>query len=82
MTSGFDLAHAAKHFKFALIPKVSSELATSDVIELMAHDERSYKHWYYFPVAVYPSSSLRESSIDVMLYYPQASGPERRYQCV
>ena len=60
MTSGFDLAHAAKHFKFALIPKVSSELATSDVIELMAHDERSYKHWYYFPIAVYPSSSLRE----------------------
>lgn len=45
MTSGYDLPHAAKHFKFALIPKVSSELATADIIELLAHDERSYKHW-------------------------------------
>ena len=45
MTSGYDLPHAAKHFKFALIPKVSSELATTEVVELLAHDERSYKHW-------------------------------------
>ena len=45
MSSGYDLPHAAKHFKFALIPKVSSELATADIIELLAHDERSYKHW-------------------------------------
>ena len=45
LSSGYDLPHAAKHFKFALIPKVSSELATSDIVELLAHDERSYKHW-------------------------------------
>lgn len=45
VSSGYDLPHAAKHFKFALIPKVSSELATSDLVELLGHDERSYKHW-------------------------------------
>jgi len=45
MSSGYDLPHAAKHFKFALVPKISSELATADLIELLAHDERSYKHW-------------------------------------
>lgn len=45
LTSRHDLPHAAKHFKFALIPKISSELATVDMVELLAHDEKTYKHW-------------------------------------
>jgi len=52
MTSGHDLPHAAKHFKFALVPKISSELATTDMIELLAHEEKVYKHWLRVIVTV------------------------------
>jgi hypothetical protein len=45
LLSRYDLPQAAKHFKFALIPKISSELATADMVELLAHDEKTYKHW-------------------------------------
>ena len=45
MSSEYDLAYAAKHFKFALIPKISSELATVEIIEFLAHNEQTHKQW-------------------------------------
>ena len=41
----YDLKYASKHFKFALIPKVSSELVVSEIHEFMAHDEDSFNAW-------------------------------------
>lgn len=45
MSSEFDLVFASKNFKFALLPKVSSELVATEITELLAHDEKSYKQW-------------------------------------
>jgi hypothetical protein len=45
LSSEYDLKYAAKHFKFALVPKVSSELVAMDMSELLAHDEKSYSQW-------------------------------------
>jgi len=45
MTSEYDLQFASKNFKFGLIPKVSSELHATFNIELLAHDEKTYKQW-------------------------------------
>jgi len=45
MASEFDLVYASKNFKFALLPKVSSELVATEITELLAHDEKSYKQW-------------------------------------
>lgn len=39
------LQHCSKHFKFALFPRISSELLASETIELMAHNERAHKMW-------------------------------------
>lgn len=45
MSSEFDLVYASKNFKYALLPKVSSELVATEITELLAHDEKSYKLW-------------------------------------
>lgn len=45
MTSEYDLKAAAKKFKFALIPKLQSELTVNDPVEMLAHDEVSYNQW-------------------------------------
>ena len=39
------LQHCSKHFKFALMPRISSELSASETIEVMAHNERAHKMW-------------------------------------
>jgi hypothetical protein len=41
----YDLKYASKNFKFALIPKVSSELVVSEVHEFLAQDEESFIAW-------------------------------------
>ena len=43
--SEYDLVYASRNFKFALLPKVSSELVATEITELLAHDEKSYKQW-------------------------------------
>lgn len=45
MASEHDLVYASKNYKFALLPKVSSELVATEITELLAHDEKSYKQW-------------------------------------
>lgn len=45
MSAEYDLVYASKNYKFALIPKVSSELVASEITELLAHDEKAYKQW-------------------------------------
>ena len=45
MKSDYDLIYASKNYKYALIPRVSSELVASEITELLAHDEKSYKQW-------------------------------------
>lgn len=47
MSKEYDLKNASLHYKFALIPKVTSELLTIEIIEMLAHDDPSYKHWIY-----------------------------------
>lgn len=44
-SSEYDLPYAAKHFRFALMPKISSELQSVDNLELLAHDEQLYTEW-------------------------------------
>ena len=44
-SSEYDLPYAAKHFRFALMPKISSELQSVDNLELLAHDEPLYNEW-------------------------------------
>lgn len=41
----YDLKFASKNYKFALIPKVSSELIVSEVHEFLAQDEESFIAW-------------------------------------
>lgn len=45
LKSEYDLIYASKNFKFALLPKVSSELIATEITELLAHDEKAYKQW-------------------------------------
>eukprot|EP01035_Chromulina_nebulosa_P021236 gene21236-27515_t len=45
MSSDYDLKYASKNYRFALIPKVASELTLQTVIELVAHDEKAYNQW-------------------------------------
>jgi hypothetical protein len=41
----YDLVTASKEFKFALIPKVQTELVSQETIELLAHDRDTYAAW-------------------------------------
>ncbi len=41
----YDLKYAAANYKFALVPKVASELMVSEVNEFLAHDEKSFNAW-------------------------------------
>ena len=45
LSSDYDLKYASKNFKFALVPKVSSELVAVDISEFIAHDETAYNQW-------------------------------------
>jgi hypothetical protein len=45
MSKEVDLAAAARNYKFALVPKVISELTVSTTHEFLAHDEPTYKMW-------------------------------------
>lgn len=76
MSSKDDLPYAAKHYRFALMPKVSSELQSVDNIELLGHDETCYKEWLsalrtvvnaYDEIAATPSvdTTMRMGSADV-----------------
>jgi hypothetical protein len=47
LTSEHDLAFASENFKFALIPRLHSELVAMDNVEFICHDEKSYKQWVY-----------------------------------
>jgi len=76
MSSEYDLKYASKNFKFALVPKVSSELVAVDISEFIAHDENSYNQWIsaistvinaYSELASSPSleQTMRMGSADV-----------------
>eukprot|EP01035_Chromulina_nebulosa_P020426 gene20426-26506_t len=45
MSSDYDLKYASKNYRFALIPKVVSELSLHSITELMAQDEEAYNLW-------------------------------------
>lgn len=47
LTSEHDLAFASENYKFALIPRLHSELVAMDNVEFICHDEKSYKQWVY-----------------------------------
>jgi hypothetical protein len=45
MASTYDLPYAAKHYRFALVPKISSELQAIDSVEMLGQDELMYNEW-------------------------------------
>jgi hypothetical protein len=45
LSSTSDLPYAAKHFRFALLPRAATELQVADSFEMLAPDESSYKEW-------------------------------------
>jgi hypothetical protein len=77
MFSHVDLANAAKNFKFALVPRISSELATVTLIEFMAQDERSYKHWvrtFSEVIKSYDANSQNRYSVNSTIRNGETSG--------
>lgn len=47
LTSEHDLTYASQNYKFALVPKINSELIAMDVLEFICHDDNSYKQWTF-----------------------------------
>lgn len=45
IASSYNLKEASRKYKFALLPKVLSELAALETLELMATDQESYQAW-------------------------------------
>ena len=45
LRSDADLAYASANFKFALVPKMSSELYAMETIEFLAHEEQLHNYW-------------------------------------